>query len=312
MRLVKARALSPGDTIGVVAPSEPISRDDFERGASVLEALGFRVRPGKHLFSRRCDYITASDPERAEEINAMFRDPEIAGIISAQGGTSANRLLPLLDYNAIARNPKVFCGYSDSTALSLALLRKARLVTFHGPNLAHMGASPLNSEAFFRMVTRSMPGKLLGKTQWTALREGPVVVGRLVGGNLQRIADTLATPYFPDIRRAILFWEEVGDDPADIDRALHILRNAGVFGKIRGMVVGKLTSCEPTVDSEYGEYLPITDTILEATRDYDFPILADVDFGHGVPQLTLPVGVRVRLDTETKSLSVMERPVRWR
>lgn len=312
MRLVKPRALSPGDTIGIVACSEPIRKNDFLRGVAVLKQLGFRIREGKHLFSRRCDYITASDEKRAEDINEMFRNPEIAGIMAAQGGTSANRLLPLLDYDLIARNPKVFCGYSDSTVLSLAFLRKAKLVTFHGPNLAHLGAEPLNPKSFFKMVTRSLPGKLLAHTKWKILRSGPVVTGRLVGGNLQRIVDTLATPYFPDIRRGILFWEEVGEDPADIDRSLHTLRNAGVFEKIRGMVVGKLTNCEPTKKSEYQNYLTITETILEATAGCSFPILADVDFGHHVPQLTLPVGIRVRLDAAKRSLALIERPVRWR
>ena len=254
---IKPKRLEPGQTIGVVAPAYTIDEDDrIQAGVETVELLGFRVKPGQHLF-RRHGYFAGTDQERAADLNAMFADPEVAGIICLRGGYGASRTLPYLDFELIRRNPKPLIGYSDITTLLNPIQRLTGLVTFHGPiaaqtytpyTLASFGkfCRPRSADSCSpnRRRSRPGPGGSSDRTGRATLVPG-VARGRLVGGNLTLLAHLAGTPYAPDYAGAILFLEDVKESIYRIDRMLTQLWLAGSLQQVAGIVFGKFTEIRP-------------------------------------------------------------------
>jgi len=321
MRTIKPRALRKGDEIGIISPSEPvIYKKKFLRGVEILKKLGFRVVLGKNVFKKHGAYMAGTDKERAADLNAMFKNPQIKGIFCGTGGMPSNRLLELIDYYSIRKNPKVFMGLSDITVLINAINKVAGLVTFHGPNIesgfsrGFSGKNKYTLEYFSKAVMNSKPIGIVRKRHSLEILKKGRAQGALVGGNLEALTTLLGTKYEPDWKNKIFFWEEVEQTIEDIDFFLTHLRLCGVFNKISGIVIGKLVGCDtldPTDDWKKEKSFTISKMILEICRDYKFPIIKGIPFGHFYPQITLPIGVKASIDTKkTNPFSIDESGVK--
>lgn len=305
-KLILPKKLKRGDRLGLICPSEPIFFPERLRcGIKELESLGFKCVLGKHI-NVSVGYMAGTDRERAEDLNEMFVDASINGIVTITGGSSANRILPLIDYDLIQNNPKVILGISDISVLLNAIYAKTNMVTFHGPYVLFgiCEMSEYNREYFKRAFMEEQPiGTVREFSKRKVLKEGKAS-GRLIGGNLSSIRSIIGTPYEPDWSEAILFWEEYKTEPHDIDRILMHLKLAGVLKKINGMVSGNLNMCK---EIKYrNSHLKIEQIIEDHCSGYDFPIMFNLDFGHDCQNFTLPIGVEATIDTYHNRFSIDE------
>src|SRR5688572_16420148 len=280
--------LLKGDAIGVVAPSYAPQQGWLLRGAKAMEEAGYKVilDPEIERFRR---FQKHEDERRAESLMRIWRNPEIKAVISVTGGYGAMRLLPYLDPEVFRRNPKAFVGYSDITALHLWLMRCAQLRVFHGPTLDDLfpgGADP-SANSLIAALSTSRPEAKLGHNMARSVRPGSAV-GRLTGGNLSLVQQTVGTPYEIDTRDAILFLEETRDPMSVVDERLLHLRAAGLLRHVRGIVFGQL-SLDRSEEDEFEDFL------LDLISDLEVPILMDFPAGHEVPNLTLPLGTEIEI-----------------
>jgi muramoyltetrapeptide carboxypeptidase len=289
--LLRPPPLSKGDTIGVVGPSYAPHGGWLRRGVQAIEQAGYKVilEPEIERFRR---FQKSEDKKRAENLMAIWKEPEVKAVICGTGGYGAVRILPYLDADLFRRNPKAFVGYSDITALHLWMMRRAGLRVFHGPtvdDLSTAGGDP-TLLSLLTALTSPRPDTTLGRNIARAVRPGRAV-GRLTGGNLSLVQQTIGTPYEIDTRDAILFLEEIHDPMSVCDERLLHLRSAGLLRHVRGIVFGQL-SLDRSEEDEFEDFL------LDLVSDLDVPILMDFPAGHEVPNLTLPLGTEMELVTE--------------
>jgi muramoyltetrapeptide carboxypeptidase len=292
--LSRPAPLMKGDTIGVVAPSYAPQQGWLLRGVKAMEEAGFKVVLDAEIDRFR-RFQQREDERRAAGLMSMWENPEVKAIITATGGYGAVRLLPYLDPDVFRRNPKAFVGYSDITALHLWLMRRAQLRVFHGPTLDDLspGGTDTTALSLLSALTNPRPETRLGCDTARAVRPG-VAVGRLTGGNLSLVQQTVGTPYEIDTRDAILFLEETRDPMSVVDERLLHLRAAGLLQHVRGIVFGQL-SLDRSEEDEFEDFL------LDLVSDLEVPILMDFPAGHEVPNLTLPLGTEVELITDEKT-----------
>jgi muramoyltetrapeptide carboxypeptidase len=301
---IKPPRLKPGDTVGVIAPAAAIEREHLERGVNVLASLGFRVKVSERALARS-GILAGADHERAREVQAYFADHSVKAIFAARAGYGCGRLLPLIDFAAIARNPKPFVGFSDATFLLTALVDRARMVAFHGPMVAMdfaRGVAPRSLEHMRRLL-----GGELDEFELEArdcVHPG-AAEGLLVGGCLSVVVAMLGTPYAPNVDGRILFLEDTGEKAYRIDRMLVQLRQAGVFSRAAGVVFGAIRP----VDGNEQESRLIAEFVAEQTRGLERPVLFGIEAGHGTENFTVPFGVRARIDGRTRRLTITESPV---
>jgi muramoyltetrapeptide carboxypeptidase len=309
-------ALKPGDTIAFVAPAAPVEMAPLREYAKQLEKAGYKVLIPKGI-GRKAGYLAGTDAERAAELNAAIRDPQVRAIFPCRGGYGLTRILDRIDYASLRRSPKIITGYSDLTALHLAVARQARVITFHAPmpmsNLWQEDKSEFAfaGRSFRRAVFADQYRK--GEAGYTlAVPAGakPVTLargtarGRLLGGNLTLICATLGTPYAIQPKGAILFLEDVNEAPYRVDRMLSQLRLAGVLDAVAGVVLGSFTGKGAEDAKEFDRVL----------RDYfgarKVPVLMHYPVGHTARNATLPHGGLVELDADRGVLRVLDNPVR--
>jgi muramoyltetrapeptide carboxypeptidase len=313
--LIKPKKISPGDTIGIIAPASPV----FERQALLKaqkhwEALGFNVRFAPHI-SDHLRYLAGSDQDRACDVMSLFTDHSIDAIIALRGGYGSIRLLPYLDFNLIRENPKILMGYSDITTLLLAIHRMTGLVTFHGP----VGLSTYNEYStrfIMETLTRCKPVSNLPPPEETfpmlanTRKFSQSVQAPLTGGNLSLIVATLGTPYEIETNDHILFIEEVGEEPYRIDRMLTQLAQSGKFENIRGIIFDQCAGCGP---SDYKPAFDNTFSVEEVIRDrlaeLECPVLINASIGHVADKPILPLGIRAELDPNSLTYSLIEPAV---
>lgn len=314
--LLRPPRLKPGDTIALVNPSAAIyERAPYDLAAETLAALGFQVREAPNLRARRGQFA-GTDAQRASDLNAMFADPTVHGILALTGGSGANRILPLLDYPAIQRNPKVLAGFSDITALLNAVHAQTGLVTFHAP----VGVSEWNefSVRHFRGVLMEAQPMLLKNPvepgglpapkddRITTLRPG-IARGPLVGGNLAVLSSLAGSRYLPSFDGAILFLEEINEFIYRVDRMLSTLKLAGLLDRLAGVVLGAFTNCGPG-DGNFG-----TLTLDEVFDDYfgalNVPVYRGAMIGHIRRKFTVPVGLDAEIDAAAGTLRLLRPAV---
>jgi len=310
MNVVKPPRLRRGDLIGIVAPGSPAAPEKLTKGVRYLEQLGYRVVVGKNIERRR-GYLAGTDKQRAEDLNAMFADRRVKAIFTVRGGYGVHRILHLVDYTTVRRNPKIVVGYSDVTALHLALFAKTRLVTFLGPMVATefgRGFGGPAEDLFWRIITSPKPPGFIknpGGRKLTVLRRG-ATTGRLLGGNLSLVAALLGTPFFPDVHRYILALEEVEEPPYKIDRMFHHLRLSGMLSRKNGFIIGDIATTPPTRGKAS---LTLRQILADVFSSAESPCMAGFHFGHVRGSLTLPLGVIARLTTGRKTLEIRESAV---
>ncbi len=320
MKIIKPLKLKPGDKVGIISPSEPIIyKKKFLSGVETLKKLGFRVVLGKNAFENYSGYMAGSEKERAADLNGMFRNKKIKGIFISHGGFNSNRLLNLIDYELIKKNPKVFMGFSDITVLLNAIYAKTGLVTFHGQNIEYgfsrgLGGKYKYTRDYFEKAVMSNKsiGLIKQQQKLEILRAGKTK-GILVGGNLTVLMTLLGTDYEPDWKGKILFWEELGETIQDIDFYLTHLRLCRVFDKISGMAIGQfkvLPLGDDNPDLKNQKTFSVNKIILDICKNYKFPIIKNIAFGHIYPQVTIPIGVKATIDTSKKLFSIDESGVK--
>ena len=286
--LVRPPALAKGDTIGVAATSYAPRPGWLARGVKALERAGFNVLLDPEVATLR-RFQRAEDERRAESFTRIWTDPRVKAVIGGTGGYGAVRMIPYLDPELFREHPKVFCGYSDITALHLWLMRRAGMRVFHGPTVDDLIPSQRDPtmSSLLAAVTQARPAAKLGRDVARAVRPGRAV-GRLTGGNLSLVTQTIGTPYEIDTRDAILFLEETRDPMSFADERLVHLRAAGLLRHVRGIVFGHL-SLDRSEEDEFEDF------IIDLVSDLDVPIIMDFPAGHEVPNLTLPFGTEVEL-----------------
>lgn len=298
----------------VVAPaSPPANARMIDRGLAAVEALGFRPRLAKHA-RRRHGFLAGNDRDRAADLMRAFTDPKVQGIFCVRGGHGATRILDRLDYRLIRRNAKVFLGYSDITALNLAILKHAGLVTFHGPMIAADFARDempaFSVQALRRMVCEAaVPGELnVGCTsRKPAALCGGQAQGRLFGGNLTVLNTLIGTMHQPIFRGRILFIEDVDEAPYRMDRLLTHLLNAGLLQQVAGVAVGNCRDCEDARAQTAREYRQsLRDVLKERLKPLGVPVVMGLPFGHVADNATLPLGIMARLDGRRGTLELIE------
>jgi len=309
--LIKPPRLRRGAVIGLIAPASPPVPAKIEAGVRYLEGLGYRVKLGAHV-RRRHGCMAGTDAERLADLNGMLRDPQVDAIFALRGGYGCQRLLPRVDYAAARRSPKIIAGYSDLTALQLALLRKAGLVTFSAPMPAVEfagGVDPFTEADFWAALTSRAASRTLpfpADSSVRTLRPG-VCDGPLIGGCLSLLASNLATPFLPSLKGALLFLEDVHEEPHRLDRLFVQLRNSGVLRRISGLMLGQFTDQGPRRGSP--AHLPWTEMLDEVLAELRGPGLDGLPYGHVTHRWTLPLGIRARLDSARKRVTLLEPAV---
>ena len=313
--LVKPPRLRPGDTVGLINPaSANFLQEEVDIVVESLAALELKVKRGAHMMDRY-GYLAGRDRDRAADVNTMFADPEVKAVLAVRGGWGCARILPHLDYDLIRRNPKILLGYSDVTALHLAVHARTGLVTFHGPvgvsswtpfSVDHARRVLFDGEAL-TLANPVEEGDTLARTEHRTRTIAPGRArGPLLGGNLTVLCNVLGSPYVPAWEGAVFFVEDVDEEIYRVDRMLTQLALAGVLGQVRGFVFGTCTECGP--GSGYGS-LTLEEVLADHVLPLKVPAWSGAVIGHVDKQFTLPVGLPVEIDAEAATIRMLEPAV---
>ena len=290
---IRPPRLEPGDTIGIIAPASPFDAELFDGGIRTIESMGYRIQIPDDLFERN-GYLAGSDEHRTDIIHRLFADPKIKAIVCARGGYGSMRLLPLLDFSLIRKNPKIIFGLSDLSALLSAIYSKTGLVTFHGPMITTLANAPLETrEAMIAAISPDQPHKV-EMDNGIKIQSG-AASGRICGGNLNTLNHLTGTPFAPDFRDHLLFLEDRGEKPFRIDRMLTQMKQADCFQNLAGLILGDFIDC--------GSPQEIIRIFTDAFDDASIPIVAGCEAGHGKQNLTIPLGLEATLDADQHTLT---------
>lgn len=288
----KTTILKQGSTIGICAPCARFDTERLHQGVSVLEGLGFTVKIPDNIFLKN-RYLAGNDQQRAKVLTTLFQDPQIDGIIAARGGYGAIRILDYLDWNVIKNNYKPFIGFSDCTVLHNTYIQMTGQSTIHGPNVVSLSSANSHTiESLFTTLTQ--PLSTINYKCHKVLSKGKAN-GILKGGNLASLSSLAGTPYMPIFDDSILFIEDIKEPAYKIDRMLTQLKLSGAFERLKGVITGHFEDCE----NEY--YIP--DILMDVFGKNSIPVLMGLDCGHGKTNLSIPLGLAVRMDSNRLSLS---------
>jgi muramoyltetrapeptide carboxypeptidase len=317
-RLLRPKALRAGDTVGLITPSSYVSDPDrlalAERTARYFDLV---PKFGKNVRKRE-GYLGGTVEDRVEDLHAMFRDPEVKAVFAIRGGYGASQLLDRVNYDLIRANPKIFLGYSDITALHLAIQKRAGLVTFHGPVVLSR-FTPF-TQTYFRkaLFETDSIGRVTNPPDSDPLRPAHILRtvrpgsarGALAGGNLTLISTTMGTPYEIETTGRILLVEDVDEEPYSIDRMLTQLRLAGKLDAAAGVIFGECQDCRPReFKQSFESTLSVGEVVDDILGRLRIPVLSGLTIGHTEDQLTLPLGVMAQLDAAKGELIIEEAGV---
>lgn len=313
-QLIKPKRLKSGDTIGLITPGSFIPDKALEKAVANVKKLGFKVKLSKNIRALR-GYTAGTDVQRLDDLHQMFADPQVDGIWCARGGYGCTRILPEIDYDLIQKNPKVFIGYSDITALHNAFLQRCNLVTFHGP----VASSTMTSytSAQFKAVLQQAKSPLtipLSKANAQIKNElyqpktvvGGTAKGVLIGGNLSLLAAMAGTEFGIDATDKIIFMEDIEEKPYRVDRMLTQLRQSSNLEKAAGFALGVFADCVPEPEDRS---LSLLETVDDQLIGLKKPCAYGLSWGHISNQATLPVGIQAQLNADKQSLVLLEAGV---
>lgn len=296
------KALKKGDTIGVIAPASPPNMKRLEKAIPFFTNLGLHVKLGKNIENVH-GYLAGTDEERLSDFHDMVRDDDVKAIIFARGGYGTGRFVDSIDYNLIAKHPKIIWGYSDITYLHTAIRQQTGLVTFHGPMLASDVADPdfdaISATSFLQLFEPTALQYNESISALDVLVEGEGT-GSLVGGNLALITSTLGTKYEIDTKGKILLLEDIDEQPYRIDSMLNQLKLAGKLEQAAGIVVGDFANAEPKSEPS----LTLEEVFKHYLGDVTCPVMTGFKIGHCFPHFAVPLGVNATLNTTEKTLSI--------
>ena len=297
---IKPPKLKEGDRIGIIAPAGPVLAEEIRPGVNFLESLGFEPVYFPHLFDQK-GYLAGEDDSRVKDLHAVFRDKKIRAVFCARGGYGTHRILQELNYELFTRNPKLFVGYSDITALLFALYKKSGMITIHGPVLRDLlKGEGGNADLLVKLMT-SEELITVEFPSGTIIKRGRAE-GVILGGNLSLICHLIGTPFLPSFKGKLLFIEEKGEPLYRIDRMLTHLLVSGELGKCAGLMLGSFEEC--------GDPASVIDLARERCSGLSVPVVTGLPVGHGEQNVPLPIGARAVLDTKTMSLEIKEACVK--
>lgn len=316
--LIHPPMLRAGDTVGLITPATYVADpDQLALVERTLKYFNLRAKFGKNV-GKRTGYFSNPIDGRLDDFHDMFRDKDVRAVFCIRGGYGSGQLLDRIDYDLVRRNPKIFLGYSDITAMHLAINKLARLITFHGP-VAVSRYTNYTQNSFRKALFEPQPiGDLTNPTESDVLRPAHTLrqirqgraSGALIGGNLTLVSMLMGTPYEIETRGRILFLEDVDEEPYSIDRMLTQLRLAGKFKEVAGIVFGECKDCrardyKPSLGNPYS----LGEVLDNAFGDLNVPVLSGLTIGHTDDQLTLPLGVQATLDAGNGTLTIKESAV---
>ncbi|MEX2345263.1 MAG: LD-carboxypeptidase [Balneolaceae bacterium] len=302
--LVKPRRLKEGDTIALTAPAGIVYGDDeFDKMQEALESFGLNVRFGEFV-RRRYGYFSGTDHQRALDLNRFFADSSVDAIMAVRGGWGGSRILPHLDFDLIARNPKIYCGFSDNTTLHLAFLKQCRMVSYHGPN-GNSDWTGLTKESFRNVLMEGKKASFHSNSYVETITPG-TAEGPLIGGNLTILTTSLGTGYQPDVSGAVLFVEDVGEPVYKVDRMLTHLKSSGMLDQINGFIFGRCTNCE---NGSGDNRFTMMEIFQHHIKPLGIPAIYGADIGHEEDNFTLPIGIPARLDAGEGTFRLLESGV---
>ncbi|WP_181348828.1 LD-carboxypeptidase [Thalassobacillus sp. CUG 92003] len=301
--MILPKKLNAGDTIGVIAPASPPNMEQTYRATQFFEQLGLHVRLGKHI-SRVKGYLAGSKKHRLRDFHEMVADPAIKGIFCAGGGYGSGQLVDEIDYRLVRQNPKIIWGYSDITFLLTALRLKSELVTFHGPmlgsDIGKRDFHDLSKQSFNQLFSPQVLHYDNTISDLWVLSKGEAT-GKLVGGNLSLIVQTLGTDYEIDCHNALLLIEDIDEEPYRIDGMLNQLRLAGKLADAAGVVVGDFKNPFPTNEKPS---LTLQEVLYEYLAHLHKPVMGGFLIGHCQPHFSVPLGIQAELSTVKQSLRI--------
>jgi muramoyltetrapeptide carboxypeptidase len=312
---IKPKRLKTGDTLGLIAPASAVADDIIQRAVANLEGLGFKVRLGKNLSARN-GYLAGSDQQRVDDLNWAFSDTEVDAVWCVRGGYGATRILPQVDFKMIRKNPKIFIGYSDITALHLSIYQKTGLVTFHGP-VGNSDYSDFTKPYVWKLLTEPSDTLELKNSEENlakdsnlfkleTLREG-TARGKLVGGNLSLLSAMVGTPFaLKSLKGKILFLEDIEERPYRVDRMLTQMLQSVDFTECAGIALGVFEGCNPNANESS---LSLMECFKDRLGHLKVPIIYGLSFGHIRNQYTLPYGIEAELNTQKASITLLESAV---
>ncbi|MCH7965229.1 MAG: LD-carboxypeptidase [Bacteroidetes bacterium] len=313
MRIIKPAKLKTGDVVGIIAPaSAPVDPTKLENGIRYIEKNGYRVELGKNV-SKINGYLAGTDQERADDLNSMFKNKDVKAIICLRGGYGASRILDKINFKLIRSNPKILVGYSEITALQMAILQKTGLVTFAGPMIATdfgNGVTSYTEDFFWRIVSSN---KKIGRLKYpdndklVAITKGSAS-GRIIGGNLSVFAALTGTEYFPELKGRILMFEEVDELPYKVDRLLNQLRLLKLFKQIKGIILGRFVDCIEHDTSK--RTLTLGEVMEDYMKDLKIPVLYTFPHGHIKDKVTVPFGINIKMNASKGFVEYLESAVK--
>ena len=320
MNVIKPARLHVGDTVGVFSPSWLVDdRQKFNLGIEKLKSMKLNVKIAEHAFDKHY-YSAGTREERLEDLHTLFADPDVKMVLMSQGGNTANQLLDGIDYDLLRRNPKILAGISDGTSLLNAVHARAGLITYHGPDVMWTFGQKMTPQ-----IERNIKSTFFDESKieletnenwqhqlrpdlkysgWRCIRKGEAT-GRLVGGHIRVLANTILAGYGPSFKNAILFLEGT-DNVGRTHSFITALRLHGIFDKIAGVILGWFDGSEL---EEKQLSRPVSEAFLEETVEYDFPVLEIGELGHNVENYVLPIGCKTTIDATMKRITIDEPPV---
>jgi muramoyltetrapeptide carboxypeptidase len=312
------KPLPPGGTIGVAAPASPYdSRSEVLRGVEWWESQGYRVKLADHVYARD-DYVAGDARDRAADLNALFADPEVDVVQALQGGYGSAQTIRYLDFDTIAAKPKPLVGFSDITALHVAIRQRTGMPTVYGHGLVGVGsaeATEFTRKRLLEVLTGDATGPVPPNPDDPYVRaiRGGTVTAPLVGGCLWLLLQTMGTPWELELDGAIFFFEDYKAPPYYVDGMLTQLKHAGKLDRVAGVVVGEMEGCDwgdlrPA--SDWARSRSLEDVLEEHLEPLGVPVLYRLPLGHGKHLASIPLGVRYTLDADRRTLTLDGSPFR--
>ncbi|MDU4882266.1 LD-carboxypeptidase [uncultured Clostridium sp.] len=305
--MIKPKPLQQGDSVAIIAPASPCDKKLIDKCIASLNELGLKVVIGESCISEH-GFLSGTDDIRANDINCMFADKNIKGIFALRGGYGCARLLDLLDFKLIKKNPKIFIGYSDITALHIAINQKSKLITYHGPMISTeliKGLDEYSADYYKKFIFGNEKVEELFNPEGNTLEviNNGIASGQLTGGNLSLICSSLGTKYEINTKNKILFLEEVEEVPYKVDRMLTHLKQSGKLKDVNGIILGAFTNC---IAPNNKKSLSLQEVFNEIILPLKKPTISNLVCGHCLPTLTLPLGEKVLLDANNKKVKILE------
>jgi muramoyltetrapeptide carboxypeptidase len=321
-KMIKPKRLQFGDTVGLIAPAGYVDDEEFETAVQNIEKLGFKVKKGKHT-RKRYNFLAGTDKERLEDLHWAFSDTEIKAVWCIRGGYGVTRILPNIDFNLIKKNPKIIIGYSDITALLLAIHQQTNLVTFHGPVASsdyneytkkHCLDVLMNPVNTYKIELSAKMQAVENPSYKTEIIAKGKAKGKLIGGNLTLLSAMAGTQFgIKNLKGKILFIEDINEPPYKVDRMLTQLMQISDFRQLAGIACGVFTESLRRNNPENNlSEIPDTTTIdvlNDRVGKLGIPVIYGLSFGHIREQFTLPIGIDAELDTENKLMTFRESGV---